>query len=88
MVTPSWEIANQHASTLVQYFKDGQSKIRRLGGRGQLISVFDEFIPGSKGKAIITTSALYYARREKLRQSLKTALVVIDEGHYGWKRSA
>jgi superfamily II DNA or RNA helicase len=83
VVTPSWEIANQHAMTVCKRFKDGTKRVRRLGGRGQLLSVFKEFSPQEKGKVIITTGALLYARKSKL-QDLKVGLVVIDEGHHGW----
>jgi superfamily II DNA or RNA helicase len=86
IVTPSWEIAHQHAATMCQGFRDGAKRVRRLGGRGQLISSFEEYRPGDKGKVIITTSALFYARQSKLRDSLQAQLAVIDEGHYGWKK--
>lgn len=84
VVTPSWEIANQHAMTVCKRFKDGSKRVRRLGGRGQLISAFDEFAPSEKGKVIITTGALFYARQKTLREKLKVGLVIIDEGHHGW----
>lgn len=86
VVAPSWEIANQHAATVCQQFKDGTKRVRRLGGRGQLISQFEEFKKGEKGKVIITTCALFYARQIKLREFLKAGLVVIDEGHHGYKK--
>jgi|GEM_PF-6348753 len=86
VVAPSWEIANQHAMTMCQCFADGTSRVQRLGGHGQLISLFDEFKPGQRGKVIVTTSALFFARQEKLAQTLKVGLVVIDEGHHGWKK--
>lgn len=86
VVTPSWEIAHQHAMTMCQYFKDGEDRVRRLGGSGHLMSLFPEYKPRDKGKAIITTSALFYARVEHLRMSLNAALVVIDEGHHGWRK--
>lgn len=86
IVTPSWEIAHQHAATMCQSFKDGAKLIRRLGGRGQLIETFPEYKSSDKGKVIITTSALFYARHTQLRTSLEVDLTVIDEGHYGWKK--
>ena len=86
VITPSWEIANQHAMTLCQFFKDGAQRVSRLGGRGQIISAFDEFEPGMKGKVIITTSALFYARQGALRSKLPVSAIVIDEGHHGWKK--
>jgi superfamily II DNA or RNA helicase len=85
-VVPSWEIANQHAMTMCQHFADGEGRVVRLGGRGQLISSFDEYKPSMKGKVVITTSALFYARQKSLRETLKASLVVIDEGHHGWKK--
>jgi superfamily II DNA or RNA helicase len=84
VVAPSWEIANQHAMTMCRCFEDGASRVRRLGGRGHLISVFEEFEEGSRGKVIITTAALFFARQSKL--NLNVGLVVIDEGHHGWKK--
>jgi superfamily II DNA or RNA helicase len=86
VVAPSWEIANQHAATVCQQFKDGTKRVRRLGGRGQLIAQFDEYKKSDKGKVIITTCALFYARQTKLREFLKAGLVVIDEGHHGYKK--
>ncbi|MBX3022472.1 MAG: DEAD/DEAH box helicase family protein [Bdellovibrionales bacterium] len=86
VVVPSWEIANQHAMTLSQQFEGGRERVCRMGGGGQLMSVFPEYLLGMKGKVIITTSALFYARSEKLRGQLSAALIVIDEGHHGWKK--
>lgn len=86
VVTPSWEIANQHAMTMCQQFKGGRENVCRMGGSGQLISLFPEYRLGMKGKIIITTSALFYAREETLRSQVSAALVVIDEGHHGWKK--
>lgn len=86
IITPSWEIANQHAMTVCQQFQDGAKRLRRLGGEGQLLSSFKEFSPGEKGKVIITTSALFYARQAALNESLYVDAVVIDEGHHGWKK--
>jgi superfamily II DNA or RNA helicase len=86
IVSPSWEIANQHAMTTCQQFKDGAARVRRLGGQGQLISNFKEYSAGDQGKVVITTSALFYARQNALKELLKVALVVIDEGHHGWKK--
>jgi superfamily II DNA or RNA helicase len=87
VITPSWEIANQHAMTVSQHFKDGKKRVRRLGGQGQVISVFDEYESrGRGGKVILTTSALFYARQAQLMEQLKVGLIVIDEGHHGWKK--
>lgn len=86
VVTPSWEIANQHAMTLAQCFEDGRERVRRLGGKGQLISVFEEYKRADKGKVIITTAALFFARHERISEQLKVDLVVIDEGHHGWRK--
>lgn len=86
IITPSWEIANQHAATVCQQFKDGTKRVRRLGGNNQLISAFGEYSTKDKGKAIITTSALFYARHNKLKESLKVDYIVIDEGHHGWNK--
>ncbi|MGZ3721506.1 MAG: DEAD/DEAH box helicase [Bdellovibrionales bacterium] len=86
IVVPSWEIANQHAATVCKQFSDGEKRVRRLGGRGQLISLFQEYTPKDKGKIILTTAALFFARQKTLREKLKADLVIIDEGHYGWKK--
>lgn len=86
IVTPSWEIANQHAATLAQQFKGGAGCVKRLGGRGQLISHFPEFKAEQRGQIIITTSALFFARKEQWRDQLKLSYVIIDEGHHGWKK--
>jgi superfamily II DNA or RNA helicase len=72
--------------TVCQQFKGGAAAVCRLGGSGQLISGFPEFRSGMKGKVVITTAALFFARRERLRESLQISLVVIDEGHHGWKK--
>ena len=86
IITPSWEIANQHAMTVCQQFKDGEKRVRRLGGGTQLISGFKESTTKETGKVIITTSALFYARQERLKGYLNIDTVIIDEGHHGWKK--
>ncbi len=86
IISPSWEIAHQHAMTMCQGFKDGASRVRRLGGCGQIIENFAAYKTSDKGKVLITTSALFYARAEKLSATVKAALVVIDEGHHGWRK--
>jgi len=86
VITPSWEIANQHAATVCRNFKDGNKRVRRLGGSGQLIDAFPEFGWKEKGKVVITTAALFYARQTKIRENMKAHLIVVDEGHYGWKK--
>jgi len=86
VATPTWEIALQHAMTICQKFTDGKSRVLRLGGGHTIMGEFTEYTGSVKGKVILTVADVAHRRKSLLQKDQCLKLVIIDEGHYGWKK--